>query len=1266
MAQERRPLRYIPSSQRQQDPQQQQQSTETSLPRKVIAGGIRVGSALASAPFSMVLGKGTLPAFGIGAGGDLLAQAVEEKTYPWEQLDAPSLSRAGIEGSIAAVPFGALVKHGKALVSAMRSGALTGAGEAGREYVSGQELDPASIGIATGLGAATGGLISKWISKGPASQPPAPTGPPKPVTLDDWLRRETYRPEEIETAATRAEALQVADPTHPKAGGDLARGLRVAATKTNRAGEETLKKVVNAGKADITQEAKNLTAAEKAIIQQQRAADEVVEGVSKTAQQAAKAETTAAAMLKKEADEAAAATKIEELKGGLEPQAPTARESYSAPGPDGSKQSASISYRAPKAEEGGAPSSTEPTFREPRTTNLSPEERKGIRKMSPARAAAVIGHDPEEGVAMGKLFKDGEGYYYNPKFKPSFALPAKEVPVAPPKPPVAPPPQGKTAAELLAEREGAAASGAGKADVPGPKEAGLADTTTGTKKLEELEQQLGREIPTPTGGKGAIPVEEAPKAGPPAEAPLVEGVKLSPPLAFKVAETVGEVPAGHTIARFFPPNAAGLKAEGASVSDLAAAGKNAALKAGAYNEELPDETIGLLTSLLGRADVLPPQPRGARKVQSPLWEMIGKISNELNLPKFPRGAQVKPNFKHVPEGVRPAAPAAPIAAAPEPPKTPAAVAPKAPTMKASAKPPVAAKPPAPPTPEVTIPKEPDPNFQPPMTREGLPGIDIIPDPPAVPPNPNPLPRAPVVPVVDAKPIPADLQIRLQALENKRNIAMNSGAATPDDIAKLSAEADALQLEIMKAQYPGSAKALTEASKRAKKGPAGPAEPPPAAQTPPEALPKPRLVKGKKGSGDETGAIGMEALLSGAGALGGAVVGGAMDPLDDPFASAVMGAVGGAGLGFAGPKLLEALSSSGITPNTTPELTPALTSPQGLMEVGRKFGHLIPHIQRFNYLMSGHGLAANAVVGPYSSGFWGALTKALSGDSRGWNALRMLGPGNVAKEMWSARSEALDLITRAEAGDPLLRSELGGEAIQSLPFAAREVIQLPARAMTTGDLGIRNILKKAGFSEDEAREMTLTSEPFLPSLVKLVNLRRGEHSPLLESFLPFVRTPANILEQGATRLPGVGFAVQGIREAHGAAPMEMQEQVIGQTIGTAIGIGGYLLGLGMPPEQAQFLRRYLSNAAGQYSLQMTLGFAAGQSAARGQGMVSPQSITELGRTFPLPAADPILDVASWASGNSSTLPRNLVPSLVRENLTDQRAPRPRYRIRRTNP
>jgi hypothetical protein len=391
------------------------------------------------------------------------------------------------------------------------------------------------------------------------------------------------------------------------------------------------------------------------------------------------------------------------------------------------------------------------------------------------------------------------------------------------------------------------------------------------------------------------------------------------------------------------------------------------------------------------------------------------------------------------------------------------------------------------------------------------------------------------------------------------------------------------------------------------------------------------LKGNKGEIDPT-------LLAKLGlGLGGAAVGAAVDPFDNRLESAVAGGVAGIGIASM-PQILHSL---GAAPEALHNLAERIQAPGGIREAAEKIVQTLPQLQRFNYLTSGVGLPANALAGPYGSGVMGAVEHILSGDPRGAEAMKLLRPDNWFREYRTSFEEARQLIGRAE-----------GVAYDEAASKGEKLLAAPGVAMTAGDVATRRLLEQAGFSSEEARRITLTSEPELTGFKKLANLTKG--SPLLQMLAPFTRTPSNIGEQGLQRMPGIGFLIQAQREN----PDPIRQQIIQQLISTGVGVGSGVLGANLDPETAKIARRYVSNAAGQYSLPASIGFAAGQSVQRGKSPLSPSTVNAALDALPLPTTQPLQDIGktgmellNFLSGEGAasdiTLPRGSYPAIAKE-------------------
>jgi hypothetical protein len=386
--------------------------------------------------------------------------------------------------------------------------------------------------------------------------------------------------------------------------------------------------------------------------------------------------------------------------------------------------------------------------------------------------------------------------------------------------------------------------------------------------------------------------------------------------------------------------------------------------------------------------------------------------------------------------------------------------------------------------------------------------------------------------------------------------------------------------------------------------------------------------------EETG--GMDPRLAmrlGLGAAG-AAAGAAFDPFDDPITSAIAGGA----LGTISPDIINKLGSV-HSPDAIKQIQE--TTGENTKSMARKIFEFLPQLQRFNYLASWAGLPANALAGPYGSALFGALEHSLAGDPRGTAALKHLAnPINFIKELKGAWPEATELIGRAE-GRPLVGP--GEHPITAITKHPEKITEVPGAVMTTGDVAARRILERFGFPPEVARIITLTSEPELMPSVARLGKGTGALEPLIQLLLPFRRTPVNILEQGIKRLPGIG----GLVPQNKIVADSMRLRLVQQGLGAAVGAGGYAVGSSVDPETAKWLRRYVSNFGGQYSLPATLGFSAGQAARAGKPAIT-GAIKEIPRSFPLPTTEPITEWAKFITDPSiKTIPRGAYPAAVKE-------------------
>src|SRR3990172_8524652 len=109
------------------------------------------------------------------------------------------LARIGVEAAVSAVPATSTMIGGSPIRSAVRTGLLTGIGEAGRQKARGEDLNWGNIAGAAGLGGVAGGAIARFI-------PP----PPPSVGPSTWDRLKTVL---TPKAKTPTKAPLVVEPT---------------------------------------------------------------------------------------------------------------------------------------------------------------------------------------------------------------------------------------------------------------------------------------------------------------------------------------------------------------------------------------------------------------------------------------------------------------------------------------------------------------------------------------------------------------------------------------------------------------------------------------------------------------------------------------------------------------------------------------------------------------------------------------------------------------------------------------------------------------------------------------------------------------------------------------------------------------------------------------------------------------------------------------------------------------------------------------------
>lgn len=291
-------------------------------------------------------------------------------------------------------------------------------------------------------------------------------------------------------------------------------------------------------------------------------------------------------------------------------------------------------------------------------------------------------------------------------------------------------------------------------------------------------------------------------------------------------------------------------------------------------------------------------------------------------------------------------------------------------------------------------------------------------------------------------------------------------------------------------------------------------------------------------------------------------------------------------------------------------------------------------QRFALLSNPQNLAIN-IVAPTGGGAIGSIEKMLqgglekagvSGDS---GALELGAKGLKNVIPWPSRVK--NFFTRdAQEANRLLHLEEQRADISPGGHALDRVMSYPARMMTAGDLGVRNALQDAGWSEDMARAVTVTSEPRYENLGKaFVNFARSGGA-LGRFLLPFSRTAANVVEGSLERTPILGLFMQKAMdnpELHAS----MAEVMARQGMGGLVSFGAYQLGQEIDPQSAKDNKVLLmiTNLSGQYGALAAAAFLAGQ--ASQVGATPGQQVNAAWKSgtqaLPLPTAEPLAELGS---------------------------------------
>lgn len=337
--------------------------------------------------------------------------------------------------------------------------------------------------------------------------------------------------------------------------------------------------------------------------------------------------------------------------------------------------------------------------------------------------------------------------------------------------------------------------------------------------------------------------------------------------------------------------------------------------------------------------------------------------------------------------------------------------------------------------------------------------------------------------------------------------------------------------------------------------------------------------------DQKGAISAELMASIGGGLVSGAVGAAMNP-EAPLIGALLYGLPGA---FAPAAIMAAIKhvrQGHLSPSAS-EFS-ARQIAESAQDKLKTFYYMIPDYYRASMLSHPVNLPINMWVGPWGSSVMAALTDAVQLDMRGIRALKMLmNPKEFPVNYFKNYKEAVELV-----GSSSERTE--GVFGKYAPGPFRTITEIPAGALTAGDITARDILIRAGYTMEEARRITLTSDPYTPFGSAIANFRKskgetGKASWLANMLVPFYRTNVNQIEQGLERFPAFGFAMNKLKNA----PTPVRQQIVQQLIGGSVMMTAYHIGKATPEGEAKIMMKLLNNFGGQYGTLASVAFFAGQ-------------------------------------------------------------------------
>lgn len=367
---------------------------------------------------------------------------------------------------------------------------------------------------------------------------------------------------------------------------------------------------------------------------------------------------------------------------------------------------------------------------------------------------------------------------------------------------------------------------------------------------------------------------------------------------------------------------------------------------------------------------------------------------------------------------------------------------------------------------------------------------------------------------------------------------------------------------------------------------------------------------------------------------------------------VIGALVGGAVGFSTPHMVRAAMNVLRSDVPMSQVARAKAEKQVENAVKKQAGAFAEHTgmaldwYRASLLMSFPNLPINAWAGPWGAGVMASVTDAMAGDPRGFRAFKQL--MNVPRwfqEYRRSLGEAEHIIQTGMERAEGLMGQFGPKTFQ-------KITTKPAQWLTAGDIATRKMLQKAGYTELQARRVTLTSEPYTPIAQALKRIKTpapGKERPsaLVELAIPFYRTNMNQLEQGLERAPVLGLIwQQHVMPRFGRQADKVGVQVVQQLVSGSVSGAAFLIGTLVDRDDRLAVRsvhKLLNNLGGQYGTIMSVAFLAGIGAQQGENPLMAAYEAGVGRELPLPTGISLFDeIPKIAQGE---IPLGILPGAI---------------------